>query len=278
MTAPNPEFVGTDLGPLHVRRAGTGSPAVLWHSLFIDSRSWGPLFDGLAVDRAVVAIDGPSHGRSAGVFRDFTFAEVAGAAVQVLDGLGITDSVDWVGNAWGGHVGIQVAVRRPDRIRTLTTIGTPVRGLSARERWLMCWPLVQLYRLAGPKPVLSKALSNALIGPESVAAQPERSVDVISAFTSADRGGMWHAMRSMMLARPDMADDVKRVEVPTLMLAARDDAMGWQPADATSVAATMPDARVGVVAGVGHATPLLIDTETTHRAIAEFWQSVSAPS
>ena len=41
--------VPTCLGDLHVRRTGTGPPAVLWHSLWVDSRSWGSLVDGLAV-------------------------------------------------------------------------------------------------------------------------------------------------------------------------------------------------------------------------------------
>ena len=40
--------VPTCLGELHVRRTGTGPPAVLWHSLWVDSRSWGPLADALA--------------------------------------------------------------------------------------------------------------------------------------------------------------------------------------------------------------------------------------
>ena len=48
MITPSPDFVSTDLGRLHVRRTGTGPPVVLWHSLFFDSRSWGPLVDDLA--------------------------------------------------------------------------------------------------------------------------------------------------------------------------------------------------------------------------------------
>ena len=53
-----------------------GPPVVLWHSLFVDSRSWGPLVDGLARRRTVYAIDGPSHGRSEPVPRDFTSPNV----------------------------------------------------------------------------------------------------------------------------------------------------------------------------------------------------------
>jgi pimeloyl-ACP methyl ester carboxylesterase len=194
--------------------------------------------------------------------------------VDALDRLGLTGPVDWVGNAWGGHVGIQLAAHHRGRIRTLTTIGTPVQGLSARERWLMCWPLVALYRVAGPNPLLLKALSDALLGGETIAAQPDRAAAVIGAFAAADRAAMFHAMRSMMLHRPTMARDVTTIDIPVLMLAAREDPMGWRPADAHAIAATMPDARVGDVAGSGHVAPLLIDAENVVDSVVGLWQSV----
>ena len=134
MITPIPEFVSTDLGRLHVRRTGTGPPVVLWHSLFFDSRSWGPLVDALARDRTVYTVDGPSHGKSEAVHRDFTFDEVVTSAEQALDRLGLDEAVDWVGNAWGGHVGIRFAAERPAQCRSLITLGTPVAALSRSER------------------------------------------------------------------------------------------------------------------------------------------------
>src|ERR1700682_6494022 len=84
MITPSPNSVSTDLGRLHARRSGTGPPLVLCHSLFVDSQSWGPLVDALARDRPVYTIDGPSHGKSEAVRRDFTFEELVVAAEQAL--------------------------------------------------------------------------------------------------------------------------------------------------------------------------------------------------
>ena len=266
-------FVTTRLGRLHVQSVGSGSPVVLWHSLFIDSGSWGPLIDALAADHTVYAIDGPSHGKSDPVRRGFTFDECTAAAGEALDELGLGEAVDWVGNAWGGHVGIQLAAHHPGRVRTLTTIGTPVHGLTARERWVMCWPLVLLYRLAGPSRLLLKALSEPLIGTEALAAQPDRSAEIIKSFATADRDGMYNAMRSMMLNRPGMASDVADIEAPTLFVVARDDDMGWQAADAQAIASTMGDARVEAAAGTGHVSPLLLDPQGLEKAVREFWRA-----
>ena len=160
---------------------------MLWHSLFVDSRSWGALIDELARHRTVYAIDGPSHGKSESVPRDFTFEELVVAAEQALDQLGLTEPVDWVGNAWGGHVGIRLATGA--RLRTLTTIGTPIQGFTLGEKLTKAWPLVGVYRFAGPTGFIVKQLFDSLVGEDSIAAQPDQGATVIASFREADRTG-----------------------------------------------------------------------------------------
>ncbi|MHA7652367.1 alpha/beta fold hydrolase [Mycobacterium sp. ML4] len=261
------EFVETGLGRLHVSRRGSGPVTILWHSLFLDSRSWKPLIealDELAPHRTVIAIDGPSHGRSAPVTRDFTFDECVQAAADVLDGLRICEPVDWVGNAWGGHIGILLAATQPRRIRTLTTIGTPVHGISPRFRVTKGWPLVALYRLFGPTRLVCDPLSHALLGPNG-------SAEFMDAFRQADRTGMYHAVCSMMLKRPDIGHRLSRITAPTLMLAAHDDDEGWPPQQARAACAVMPNARADVVMGGGRVAPLLVDAKTIARTLVDFW-------
>ncbi|HET7665086.1 MAG TPA: alpha/beta fold hydrolase [Mycobacterium sp.] len=273
MTTPSSNSVSTDLGGLHVRRAGTGPPVVLWHSLFADSRSWGPLVEMLARDRTVYAIDGPSHGKSEPVRRDFTFGECVAAAEQALDRLGVTEPVDWVGNAWGGHVGIRLATGT--RLRTLTTIGTPVRGFTVKEKLTKGWPLVEMYRFLGANGFLKKQLSDSVLGSEAVAAEPDQAATVIASFAEADRNGMVHAMRSMMMHRNGVEQLLPHITVPTLVMSARDDAMGWRPGEARRTCAAIPDCRVEEVAGGGHVAPLLVDRGRIALLLGDFWASVS---
>ncbi len=271
MITPSPDFVSTDLGRLHVRRTGTGPPVVLWHSLFVDSQSWGPLIDELAQQRTVYAIDGPSHGKSEAVPRDFTFEEVVAAAGQALDRLGLTEPVDWVGNAWGGHVGIRLATGA--RLRTLTTIGTPIQGFTVGEKITKAWPLVQMYRFTGPTGFIVKQLFDSLVGKDSLAAQPDQAATVMASFREADRDGMFHAMRSMMLHRTGIEDLLGSIKVPTLVMTVRDDVTGWRPDEARRTCAAIPDCRVEEVAGTGHVSPLLIDRDRILRLVTEFWSA-----
>lgn len=122
---PTGSMIDTILGGLRVQVCGEGPPAVLWHSLFVDSTSWDRVRDRLAADRRLILIDGACHGRSTPTTRRFTSHDCASAATEVLDALAVEDSVDWVGNAWGGHVGLLFAAARSARCRSVITIGTP---------------------------------------------------------------------------------------------------------------------------------------------------------
>jgi pimeloyl-ACP methyl ester carboxylesterase len=223
----------------------------------------------LARDCTVYTIDGPSHGKSETVRRDFTFEELVAAAEQALDRLGLTEPVDWIGNAWGGHIGIRLATG--SRLKTLTSIGTPVQGFNLREKLTMAWPLVTSYRFAGPNRFIMKQLFDSLLGAESIAAQPDHADVIKASFREADRKGMFHAMRSMMLHRTGIEDLLSSIKVPTLVMPVRDDVTGWRPDEARRTCAAIPDCRVEEVAGTGHISPLLIDRDRIARLVTEFW-------
>jgi pimeloyl-ACP methyl ester carboxylesterase len=268
----DPGLVSTRLGPLHVEQTGTGPPAVLWHSLWVDSRSWGPLIGALGAHRRVVTIDGPGYGRSSPIHRDFTLDDCARAAVEVLDQLGITEPVDWVGNAWGGHVGITLTATQ-HRVRSLVTIAAPPTPVSRRQRWTQTYPLALAYGLLGPNRFITKALFDALLGTNAIAAHPDRAAELMSAFNNADRESIRRTIRFMHRWR-DLTDKLPSVAVPTLLIASDLADQHWQLADAEAAAATMPNARAVAVTGKGHVGPLLVDVDLIAQSVGEFWQSL----
>ncbi len=264
--------VPTRLGALRVRMCGSGPPAVLWHSLFVDSATWDRVLPLLGEHRRLILIDGPSHGRSAATRRRFTLQDCADATGDILDHLGVHTPVDWVGNAWGGHVGIVFAAGKSERCRSLITIGTPVRALNPAERRRIV-PLVVLYRILGPVRLLVKGVEDALLGAEP----PSTDAQVISfALRGADRRGMYAAMRSVMLQRPDLTSVLAPLVTPTLIVAAEQDAL-WQPTEARSAAGHFPHRAFGTVPGAGHVAPLLQHAPALAELVSDFWQD-QAPS
>ena len=117
-----------------------------------------------------------------------------------------------------------------------------------------------------------KQLSDSLLGAKAVGAQPRQAATIMNSFRDADRKGMLHAMRSMMLHRTGIEDLLASVKVPALVLPVRDDVMGWRPDEARKTCAAIDDCRVEEVAGTGHVSPVLVDCNRIARLVTEFWQ------
>ena len=256
--------IPTRLGPLDVRVVGDGPPAVLWHSLFVDSTTWRRVEPALAERRRLIVLDGPNHGANPRVRTAFGLDDCVGVATDVLDHLGVDGPVDWVGNAWGGHVGILFAAAHPGRCRSLAAIGAPVHALSPADRRQITL-LAALYRVFGPRAVV-RPLADALVG----AGDPEATAVVAGAFTRAGRRGMYDATRWLSLGRPDLTPVLPRVGTPTLLTTGTDDPM-WTVADARSAAAHLPHGALVVLPGDGHVGPLLRAAPEVAEVVTRLW-------
>src|SRR6476659_10917834 len=120
--------VPTRLGRLHVRSIGEGTPTILWSSMFVDSHTGDPVVPLLPSGRRYHLIDPPGLGASESLRAGSDIAEAADAATDLLDELGIRSPVDWVGNAFGGHVGFKLGAR-PGVLRRLVAISSPTQSI-----------------------------------------------------------------------------------------------------------------------------------------------------
>lgn len=263
-------MVRTGVGPLAVRRIGAGEPAVLWHSMFVDSETFADLARELGRDRELLLVDGPGHGGSPGPRRLYSLQDCAAAAAVVLDACNIAGPVDWVGNAWGGHVGFLFADSFHARCKTLTTIGTPVYPLPAAMR-LKTQLLVQLYRALGPRP-LRNIVVESIVGHNAEATEPTAASAVSASFQRGDKRGKYWAMRSLMLRRPDLRPLLPRIQVPTLMLGGQEDAL-FDVKEAERAAQSMPAGQFMTVPGGGHVAPLFVAPAQIAGMIRSFWSA-----
>lgn len=263
-------MVATGVGSLLVESIGAGSPAVLWHSLFVDSRSWHRVVDDLASDRRLVLITGPGHGSSGDPGRRYSLGDCADAAGAVLDVLGIEEPVDWVGNAWGGHVGIVLAAQQPHRLRTLTTVGTPIHSYTFKGR-AETQILLALYRLFGPTRFLQDSITEALLSQRTRAQDPAAAELVKDCFTNADRTGLQNAVVSISLRRPDLAPLLPSIQLPTLLVTGSDHPE-WTPELAENASRSLPEGSTAVLDGAAYLAPLEAPRELLH-VLRTFWAS-----
>ena len=267
-TAPS---VSTRLGELQVRVIGSGPPAVLWHSLFVDSSTWDRLLPALSTERRLVLIDGPNHGGNARRRPAFTINDCLGAAIDILDQLGIDEKVDWLGNAWGGHLGILFAADHPQRCRSLTAIGAPVHALTNHERGQIRL-LAALYLIGGSRPV-SGLLIDALIGGSTRSQDPAGRASVTASFRRAGRFAMFDAIRWLSLRRPDLTAALDRIDCPTLFTTCPDDP-GWTMTAAQAATEHLRNGALVITPGNGHIGPVL--RPSLAEVILEFWRDPGA--
>ncbi|AZS35741.1 Pimeloyl-[acyl-carrier protein] methyl ester esterase [Microbacterium lemovicicum] len=97
--------------------SGDGEPLVALHPGGTDSRAMEPLLAELADYRRIL-IDRPGHGRSADSAGPWCFEDMADVIAGVLEELGV-DSAHVVGWSDGAIVGLQLALRRPELVRSL---------------------------------------------------------------------------------------------------------------------------------------------------------------
>jgi pimeloyl-ACP methyl ester carboxylesterase len=262
--------IPTCVGTLDVRTVGDGPPAVLWHSLFLDERSWHRVETELAMERRLVVITGPGHGSSSDPGRRYTLDDCAAAAGEVLDALGFDGPVDWLGNAWGGHVGVVFAATWPSRCRTLITFGTPIQGYGPREQVLFR-VMLAAYRIVGMVGFLSRGISGALLAARTRATD-DAAVDlVLDSLRALDRRHLSNAMHSISLDRRDLSPRLPSIGCPTVFVTGSDHPE-WTGQQAEAAARLLSHGSSLVVADTAYLTPLEAP-EATIRVVRDLWRS-----
>lgn len=230
--------VPTRLGRLRVRTLGEGRPTLLWSSMFVDSHTWDGLVPLLPAERRYHLVDPPGLGLSEPLRTASDIAGAADAAIDLLEGLGIQHPVDWVGNAFGGHVGFKLATR-PGVLRSLVAVSSPVQPVDDALRRKITL-LLSLLRAAGPVGPVRSAILDAMLT-EASAADPLLRRAVVESLRRPERRSMALAVRSFILDRLDVTSEIADIVVPSLFVAS-DDRGDWSPEDAATAAGLTPHA------------------------------------
>jgi pimeloyl-ACP methyl ester carboxylesterase len=267
------ERIETRLGKLNARVCGTGRLTILWSSMFVDSHTWDRilplLIEGSAIPRRFVLIDPPGLGLSESLIRRSTIAEAADAARDALAALGADGPVDWLGNAFGGHVGLNLATD-PTTLRSLVAISSPTEPIAPdlRRKIGLLHPLL---KLAGPVGPVRDAIVEAMLTDES-AATPTTVQVVLDSLARPTKASMSLALRSFIIDRTDVTERLADIRVPSLFVAS-DDRGDWSPADAQRAASLAPGAEAVTIEGARTLIPLEQPAQLA-AAILGFWDQL----
>jgi 3-oxoadipate enol-lactonase len=233
---------------LHVERTGRRGEALLGITGFgCGSQLFGPVLPLFSDRFDCITYDNRAAGRSSTPLLPTSMPELANDAVRVLDALGI-DAAHVHGVSMGGMIAQEMALRYPDRVRSLVLQGTTAGGPRSTG------PAAEtLLSLAAQRVPLSrerkiKMLTHQLFSDAYAAAHPDEVLDHLRRL-GADRAGVRGALQHLTASTVhDTVSRLRSVQAPTLVLHGELDRM-VSVANARLLAERIPRARLAVVDG-----------------------------
>jgi pyruvate dehydrogenase E2 component (dihydrolipoamide acetyltransferase) len=123
------------IGVRYVRRGPEeGVPVLFVHGFGGDLGNWLFNLDAIAAQAPVIALDLPGHGQSDPRLPGTTLSDLARFVAAFLDDIRVP-RVHWVGHSMGGAIGAQLALERPDRLASLTLIGSAGLGTEINRAY-----------------------------------------------------------------------------------------------------------------------------------------------
>lgn len=246
--------------------------AVFLHGFMGSSRDFGPLCEVLSAHRRCVRVDLPGHGRSVEALRSspMTIGAMVEEVVGLLDHLEL-EAVDVLGYSMGGRVAMLLAMRHPERVRTLVleSASPGIEGEKERaERARLDDARARAMREEGLERFLAGWYQLELF--ESLRAHPGFEAMV----RERSRGDVQALSRVIAAASPGRQESLwsrlSELSMPTMWLAGQLDA---RYAAMSQRAAHRSGGEVRIIEAAGHNAHLEAPGAVAD-AISEFWSGV----
>jgi pimeloyl-ACP methyl ester carboxylesterase len=266
-------YLDTSLARFHYIRQGSGTPVVLLSPGSASLRAWLPEFRALAATHTVYAVDLPGQGYTR--LHDpaaFTFGlpGMTQAIGTFLDAAHL-GTVGLAGNSWSGGWALAFAQARPQRVSSLVLLAPS--GLAEADP--LSWELLKL-------PLLGRALTHVGAASTGMMRTGLRSLFVHrDLVTPAIVTAMWapNTLPDNLRADYELEQNLDWTQtqralpgtrVRTLVIWGRQDHV-LPSAQAARFGRLLPDARVHVLGGCGHA--LTLDCPAAVTSMMEsFWR------
>lgn len=249
---------------IHYEIAGTGPWVTFSHALSSDLSIWDAQVDALQDRYTVLRYDTRGHGTSSAPAAPYSLELLADDVLALWDALGVGES-HYVGISMGGMIGQVLALRAPQRVKSLALADTTSRyGADAAPLWI---ERIRVVSAQGMEPMVDATLARWFTEgfrqarPEAVA----RIAALIRATPVAGYVGCCHA-----LPRIDVTAQLSSLRCPALVIVGEQD-QGTPPAMARAIADAIPGARLEVIPGA-HLTNVE-QAERFNRLLAGFLDS-----
>ncbi|MCU1639581.1 MAG: hypothetical protein JWL94_2228 [Microbacteriaceae bacterium] len=254
-----------------IQQATGGDPdpqtVVLGSSLGTTTALWDGVVPALAEHYRVLRFDLPGHGLSPATTEPFGVADLADAVIALVDSVG-GGTFHYAGISLAGTVGLELALRHPDRLRNLAVICSGAK-IGAAEGWLTRAGQI---RAGGTASVVAGS-AERWFAPGFLDRDPAAGSAALSTLLDVDDES--YALCCEALAAFDVTTEVQGIRSPTLCASGEFD-LPTPTAQLQDLAARIPGARHVTIAGVAH-LPALERPDTVAALLLEFLAPPNEP-
>ncbi len=227
----------------------TDTELVLLHGWGMNADVWDGVLPALAEKQRVRAIDLPGHGRSRHYTGDYSLAAQAAAVAGIIPAKAVL-----VGWSMGGLIAMQLALDFPQNVESLVLVASSPRFVRSTD-----WPDgMDAEVLSGFarelhndfKKTIKRFLAIQALGSEH--AREELRALRESVFRHGEPDATALASGLDILRQTDFREQLPAIACPTLLLNGERDTL-FPLAAAQCTQTLLPNARLGVISGAGHA-------------------------
>lgn len=233
---------------VHYRTTGAGESTVVFiHALGADLDIWDGVVAKLPEGPRYLRYDLRGHGRSAVAPGPYSLALLAADLLALMDALKIKHAT-LCGVSIGGLIAQAAALAAPGRVDGLILCDTASR-IGSHEGWQARIDAVTARGLAD----MAGEITARWYAPDFCAREPElcdRLRERLASMADVGYVAACHALRD-----GDLTAERARLAMPTLVVCGEAD-IAAPPAQSRDLAASLPDARLEIIPGVGHLPPV----------------------
>jgi pimeloyl-ACP methyl ester carboxylesterase len=235
---------------LNYERRGSGEPLLLIQGMGGTHVSWGrPFSELLERDFEVIAFDNRGMGLSRRVGGEFSIAEMAADTAELMGALEL-ETAHVMGISMGGMIAQELALRHPEKVRTLALGCTYCGGPQGRLTEQSVGERLAQAMASGDRDTLIRAMYEVNVS--SAYAAEASNFDAFLAMAKTSPAPIPVIMlQAQAIGGHDTSARLPSLDVPTLVVHGDEDQM-LDVANGRLIAELIPGAQLEVLPGVGH--------------------------
>ena len=215
-----------------------------------------------------IAYDHRGQGKSEVTAAGYDMDTLTGDAIGLIEALGIAP-VHFVGLSMGGFVGMRLAARRPELVRTLALVETAADGEPRRNvpKYAVMSALTRILGVRPFVPAVMKIMFGRTFLRDEGRAELRRGL--AGELLENDLTGMRRALKGVISRAPVPPSELARIRAPTLVISGEEDSAVVSQRSAR-LAGAIAGAAFLVIPRAGHSSSLE-EPDVLNRALLDLW-------